>query len=92
MKSVSTIQSRIPKSTPETELQCRAQLTHRALLAVPARVLPVLRLGALALAAHALALPRAQLVDVLAVRRDAGLVGRAALARGVTLWQKGESN
>ena len=58
--------------------------THRALLAVPARVLPVLRLGALALAADALALARAQLVDVLPVRRDARLVRRPALARRVT--------
>ena len=58
--------------------------THRAPLAVPARVLSVLRLGALALAADALALARAQLVDVLAVRRDARLVRRPALARGVT--------
>ena len=84
--------TKFPYLPLKQNLQCRAQLTHRALLAVPARVLPVLRLGALALAAHALALPRAQLVDVLAVRRDASLVGRAALARGVTLWQKGESN
>ena len=58
--------------------------THRALLAVPARVLSVLRLGALALAADALALARAQLVDVLPVRRDARLVRRPALARRVT--------
>ena len=58
--------------------------THRALLAVPSRVLPVLRLCALALAADALALARAQLVDVLPVRRDARLVRRTALARRVT--------
>ena len=58
--------------------------THRALLAVPARVLSVLRLGALALAAHALAVPRAELAHVLAVLRHARLVRRAALARSVT--------
>ena len=57
--------------------------THRALLAVPARVLAVLRLCALALAAHALAVPRAQLAHVLAVLRHARLVRRAALARRV---------
>ena len=87
-ESFFSIQSRVPKFAAETEFTYVARLTHRALLAVPARVLPVLRLGALALAAHALALPRAQLVDVLAVRRDASLVGRAALARSVTLWKR----
>jgi len=58
--------------------------THRALLAELAGVLPLLGLHALALAALARAVARAELVDVLAVGRDARLVGGAALARRVT--------
>ena len=57
--------------------------THRALLAEPSRVLRVLRLQTLALPADALPVPGADLADVLAVGRDAGVVSGPALAGGV---------
>merc|ERR1719412_3419334 len=56
-----------------------------AVLAVLAAVLTLLRLLALALPALAGPVARAELVDVLAVGRDAGLVAGAALAGGVAL-------
>ena len=54
-----------------------------ALFAPLARVLTLLRLLAPTLPALALAVPAAQLVDVLPERSDAGLVAGLALARGV---------
>ena len=56
-----------------------------ALLAPLARVLTLLRLLAPTLPALALAVPAAQLVDVLPERSDAGLVAGLALAGGVPL-------
>ena len=56
-----------------------------ALLAPLPRVLTLLRLLAPTLPALALAVPAAQLVDVLPERSDAGLVAGLALARGVPL-------
>ena len=56
-----------------------------ALLAPPAAVLPLLRLLAPALPALARPVAGAQLVDVLAEGRDAGLVAGLALAGGVAL-------
>ena len=56
-----------------------------ALLAPLPRVLTLLRLLAPTLPALALAVPAAQLVDVLPERSDAGLVAGLALARGVAL-------
>ena len=58
--------------------------SYRALLAESSGILPSVNLGALALSALATSVAGAQLADVFAVGRDAGVVGGAALARGVS--------